>query len=195
MLHGLQQRAQEADAPWRNLEPAMAKLAELLAPDDGRDALSVPGDTWGLEVGPTDLSEEIVTVQRGDDLIAAVRPRLEGRLRIAAFRPLDAKIASGLTSLGQLSDPVHGVCMRENNWQYALDCSASMGNTHADERSEAYLLYWQNGLGLTRDGGPIAVWHEKRALRPRPVNHAIAELGVHSVLSAEGANDGDGATR
>ncbi len=183
MLYGLQQRAQDADAPWQDLEPAMAKLAELLAPDDDRDVLSAAGDTWWLEVGPIDLSEQVVTVQRGEDLIAGVRPRPDGRLRIAAFRPLDAKSASYLTGLAQLPDPVHGVCMRENNWQYALDCSGGMGNVYADQRGEAYLSYWQNGIGLTHDGHAIAGWHEKRALRPRPVTHVIAELGVHGVLS------------
>ena len=195
MLYGLQQRAQDGDAAWKDLEPAMARLAELLAPHDDRGALSAAGDTWWLEVGPIDLSKEVVTVQRGDDLIAAVRPRPDGRLRIAAFRPLDAKGASYLTGLGQLPDPVHGVCMRENNWQYALDCSAGTGNAYADQRGEAYLSYWQYGVGLTRDGQAIAGWHEQRALHLRPITHVIAELGVHSVLSADDANDGDGTPR
>ena len=29
--------------------------------------------------------------------------------------------------------------MRENNWEYALDCSAGNGNYYAADRGEAYL--------------------------------------------------------
>jgi hypothetical protein len=187
LLFRLQQRSRAGDAPWQLLEPAMDRLAELLAPDDSRDVLSAAGDTWWLEVGPVDLSERLVTVQRGDTLIAAIRPREDGRLRIAAYRPLDTKSAHYLIGLGLRPHPVHGVNMRENNWEYALDASASMGNTYADQRGEAYLSYWQRGIGLPRDGHAIAGWHEKRALRPRPISHVIAELGVHSVLSADDA--------
>ena len=41
MLHGLQLRSSEGDAQWKHLEPAMHRLAELLAPDDGQNVVSV----------------------------------------------------------------------------------------------------------------------------------------------------------
>lgn len=39
------------------------------------------------------LSGKLVTIQRGDALIAGITARDDGRLRVALFRPLDAKSA------------------------------------------------------------------------------------------------------
>ena len=117
MLHGLQQRSRDGDAEWQEVETAIDRLAELLAPDDARDVISAAGDHWWLEVGHVDLGGKLVTIQRGDALIAAITARDDGRLRVAVFRPLDAKIAEYLIGLVQVPHPEHGVCMRENNWE------------------------------------------------------------------------------
>jgi len=47
MLHGLQQRSRDGEAEWQLVEPAMDRLAELLAPDNARDVMlpSPPGTT------------------------------------------------------------------------------------------------------------------------------------------------------
>jgi hypothetical protein len=116
MLHGLQQRSRDGEAEWQQVEPAMDRLSELLAPDDARDVVSAAGDHWWLEVGPVDLGGKLVTIQRGDALIAAITARNDGRLRVAVFRPLDSKSAEYLIGLRQVPHPEHGVCMRENNW-------------------------------------------------------------------------------
>lgn len=188
LLFGIQQRSRAGDAPWQLLEPAMDRLAELLAPDDPRDVMSAAGDTWWLEVGPVDLSEKLVTVQRGDSLIAAIRPREDGRLRIAAFRPLDAKSAHYLIGLGLRPHPVHGVNMRENNWEYALDCSAGTGNFYAAERGEAYLSHWLQGLGERR-GEAFPHWTAQLGRVPRPAGRVVAELGVHFMLTADDSGE------
>ena len=143
LLRGLQQRSRDGGVQWQEVEPAMDRIAELLAPDDAREVISAAGDHWWLEIGPLDLNTKLVTIQRGDALIAAITPRNDGRLRVAVFRPLDAKSAEYLIGLGQVPHPEHGVCMRENNWEYALDCSAGNGNNYAADRGEAYLSYWE----------------------------------------------------
>ena len=51
----------------------------------------VSGDTFWLEVGPVDLCMDIVTVQRQRQLIAAIQPREDGRLRVATYCTLDAR--------------------------------------------------------------------------------------------------------
>ena len=102
-------------ADWEALELALDRLAELIAPDDHRTVVSAAGDSWWLEIGPVDLDGPIVTIQRGDQLIAAIGSREDGRLRVAAYRPLDAKAADYLISLSLLPKPDGGVCMRENN--------------------------------------------------------------------------------
>ncbi len=45
------------------------------------------------------------------------------------------------------SDPVHGVAMRENNWEYLLDASGSTAHWYAAERGEAYLSRWDKAIG------------------------------------------------
>jgi hypothetical protein len=76
----------------------------------------------------------VVSIQRGDSLTAAITAREDGRLRVAVFRPLCAKGAHYLIELSVVPDPEHGVRMRENNWEYALDCSAGNGNYYAADR-------------------------------------------------------------
>ena len=183
MLHGLQQRSRDGEAEWQQLEPAMDRMAELLAPDDARDVISAAGEHWWLEVGPVDLAGKLVTIQRGDFLIAAITARDDGRLRVAVFRPLDAKSAEYLIGLGQVPHPEHGVCMRENNWEYALDCSAGNGNYYAADRGEAYLSYWEKGLGIDSDGSDVPKWREQLALVARPAARVVAELGVYYTMS------------
>lgn len=183
LLQSLQQRSAEGSGNWRLLEPAMERLAELLAPDDGRTAVPVMGDDWWLELGPVDLAGELVTIQRENNLVAAISTRQDGRLRVAVFRSLDAKSAEYLIGLGRLPHPEHGVCMRENNWQYALDCSAGNGNYYAADRGEAYLSYWKHGLGISSGGSEIPGWHVQRGLVARRVAVVATELGVHYACS------------
>lgn len=186
MLHGLQQRSRDGEAQWQQVERAMDRLAELLAPDDPREVISAAGDNWWLEIGPVDLQGRLVTVQRGDALIAAISAREDRRLRVAVFRPLDAKSAEYLIGLGQVPHPEHGVCMRENNWEYALDSSAGNGNHYAADRGEAYLSYWEKGLGVSWDGTDLPEWRKQQALIARPTARVVTELGVfYQALSRE----------
>lgn len=191
MLHSLQQVARDGETDWKHLEPAMSRLSELLAPDDERDVISAAGDTWWIEIGPVDLGGKLVTVQRGTDLIAAITPRVDGRLRVAVFRPLDAKSAEYLTGLGQVPHPEHGVCMRENNWEYALDCSAGNGNYYAFDRGEAHLSYWEKGIGISWDGTEVPEWRKQLSLVARPAAQVVVDLGVHHSLSGDGGADAD----
>lgn len=185
MLHGLQQRSRDGEAQWQQVEHAMDRLAELLAPDDPREVISAAGDNWWLEIGPVDLRGRLVAVQRGDALVAAVSAREDRRLRVAVYRPLDAKSAEYLIGLGQVPHPEHGVCMRENNWEYALDCSAGNGNHYAADRGEAYLSYWEKGLGVSWDGTDLPEWRKQQALVARPTARVVTELSVYQALSRE----------
>ena len=178
MLFELQIRAREGDVDWQYLEPAIDRLAQLLAPNDSRRLLSASGADWWVEIGTVDLDGPVVTIQRGDKLIAAMSKTDGGRLRVAAYRPLDAKSATYITGLAARPHPEHGVCMRENNWEYALDCSAGNGNFYACTRGEAYLSYWENGIGLVSDGAHDMHWQAMRKLRNRPPAEVSAELAT-----------------
>lgn len=111
MLHGLQQHSRDGEAQWQQIEPAMDRLAELLAPDNAEEVISAAGDDWWLEIGPVDLEAKLVTIQRSGTLIAAITTRDDGRLRVAVFRSLDGKSAERLIELGLVPHPEHGVCM------------------------------------------------------------------------------------
>jgi hypothetical protein len=124
LMFGLQERSQDDSKSWKEYEPRIDRLAELIAKDEGRNEIVAIGNNWWLEIRLVDLNRKIVTIQRSDELIAALSPTSDGRLRVSAFRALDAKSLRYSISLGQVPHPEAGVCMRENNWEYALDSSA-----------------------------------------------------------------------
>ncbi len=184
MLHLLQERSAQGDADWRALEPAIDRLAELIAPSDDRALVSAGGPEWWIEIGPVNLRRPIVTVQRGHELVAAMRRRRDGGLRLAAYRPLDARSTRLITAISLRPHHENGtVCMRDNNWEYALDCSAGMGQHHAYERGEANLFYWQNGIGREQGGTANPHWWAMRRLAPRPSSRVATELGVAYAFS------------
>jgi hypothetical protein len=105
-------------------------------------------------------------------------------LRLAAFRPLDSRSADLLVNLALL--PNQGVvCMRENNWEYALDCSAGMGQFYAAERGESYLSYWSSGLGQRDDGSVDSRWSSQQTLCARRPAEVAMELGVRYALNSD----------
>ena len=183
MLFHLQQRSGDGSANWIELEPAMDRLAQILSPDDPRPVLSATGEDWWVALGPVDLRSKIVTIQRGENLIAAISPTTNGELQVSTFRPLDAKSARYIIKMAHKPDPEHGVSMRENNWEYALDCSAGNGNFYAFDRGEAYLSYWEHGVGLMADRSIDHDWFAMRHLAARVPSFSVAELGVHYTYS------------
>jgi hypothetical protein len=164
---------------WAGIEEAMMKLTTILAPHEDHTHINAQGDEWFIVCGAVDLGKEIVTIQRVGHLVAAIRPMPDGRLVFSAYRPLDAKSADYLLGLSIIPGHDNRVCMRDNNWEYALDCSAGMGNMYASERGEAYLSYWQYGLGLCKDGTTVESWYKQRTLEPIKPKYTAMQLGVY----------------
>lgn len=183
LLYALQQRTGAAGKDWQQFEAALDRLAALLNADDGPEIVAVPGSHWWLELGPVDLNDKVITIQRDDTLIAAIAPRSDGRLRVSTFRPLDGKSLAFLTGLARHPHPDGTVCLRENNWEYALDCSASIGNQYGAEQGEAYLSFWEQGIGILWNGTEHPVYRPYRDLPGRSPGLAAAELRVHDALS------------
>ena len=183
LLYNLQKRS-EYDCPhWQELEPAMARLAELLAPKADHEILAVASENWWLELGPVNLDTQIVTVQRQNLLIAAINPTKDGRLRVATYRPLDAGSASRLIGLSHNPHPEYGICHRENNWEYALDISVGTGNFYRFTAGHAHFSYWEHGIGVYGDGTQDPEWRNMTTLKPRPAAHVMMELGIYFSLS------------
>ncbi len=183
LLHGLQERSATVAAGWQALEPAMERLAELIAPTDERPLISAAGEDWWLEIGPVELDGPLVTIQREEYLIATIMRRADGRLRIAAFRALDGKSARYLMDLARTPHPQYGVAQREDNWEYARDQAAANGNFYAADRGEAYVSGWDRGLGISADSTEIQPWRQQRTLVARSPAHVATELGVQHAYS------------
>lgn len=185
-LYWLQEYSSLGECDWESLEPAMLRIAELLSEPDDRESAVVAGDSWFLELKSIDLGVATVTVQRGDHLIAAIQPRSDGRLAVAVYRAMDAKSVRYLLGLSCNPNEHGEVCMRPNNWEYALDQAFHVtGAFYACERGEAYLSVWEKGLGNVSDGSKNEVFMDQRSISPIPLNIAAVQLGTYYMLSTE----------
>jgi hypothetical protein len=164
---------------WLDCEPAILRLSELIAPPEkSPDNISIAGDNWKFVVGPVDLTQEIVTIQRGDYLLASIQNAGNGQLLVSVYRPLDSKSVAYLTELTLNPAPDGTVCMRPNNWEYALDCSAGTGNMYAADSGASYLSYWEYGLGVCMDGSKLEVWHFQRDMEPIAPKYVAMLVGI-----------------
>jgi len=182
LLYCLQVHSTSTGDDWAVLEPAMDRLSVLLTVKEAPTGMIVVGEDWGMELGLVDLDGKIVTIQRDDQLIAAIAPRADGALRVATYRPLDTKSAQYLTDLARHPGP-EGMAQRQDNWEYTVDASAA-GARHyyAAERHESYLSYWEFGIGRFSDGATSEVYLPQRLLLHRPFARAASELGIHASL-------------
>ena len=80
--------------------------------------------------------------------------------------------------------------MRPNNWEYALDCSAGMGQIYAADRGEPYLSCWTRGIGLQDHGRADPQWQAMRERAARSPATVAVELGVAYAFSTEPTDHG-----
>ena len=72
--------------------------------------------------------------------------------------------------------------MRDNNWEYALDASAGMGQVYANDRGQCYLSRWEFGLGVSHDGSSVSEWYDQRGLHPIGHNYAVKQIGICAAM-------------
>lgn len=189
MLFALQNLSYNDPYIWKSLESAMNRLAELVsedveAPPTEAQLLPVGSETWWLELGPVDLTKKLVAILRGDEIVAAICPRDDGRLRIAVYRPLDASSLSSLLAASVHPDPEYGVCMRPNNWEYLVDASFGMGNSLASLEEQSCLQVFSDQNEAPADEPPPQ-WRTAQPPTPRPQLVVAAEICVFYTLSNE----------
>lgn len=195
LLYWLQEYSANSPNNWLELESAILRLSELLAPPaENRDSLIIAGDNWKLQIGSVDLTKEIVTIQRGNYLLAAIQNLIDGRLIVSVYHPLDSKSVGYLISLALNPAPDGTVCMRPNNWEYALDCSAGMGNMYAADRGESYLSYWEFGLGVCRDGSKVEEWHNQQDMEPMATKYSATQIGTCYEKSSDSEEEQENST-
>ncbi|MEY4761084.1 MAG: hypothetical protein RLZZ200_940 [Pseudomonadota bacterium] len=151
--------------------------------DRAPSAVIAEGEAFWIEVGPVDLDGEIVAIQRREQLIAALSPRADGRLRVASFRPLDRRAVLIIRSLA--ARPQFGGFLKERrtNWDYALDCSALVASHHSVDTGVSYLAYWRTGLGIDGEGHFVPAWRPQKDLLARPAELTVAELAARDFAS------------
>jgi ADP-ribosylglycohydrolase len=150
-----------------------------------REVVVASGQGWWLEIGPVDLNGELVTIQRNNELIAAIVRRDDGRLRAATFHPLDAESAKCLIQLAGKRYPDDGVSIESSIWEYARNRSSRIGNAYAAYGGQAYLSYWEKGIGIHSDGTESPIYRPYKDLIARPAGLVAAELDAHYSSSAE----------
>jgi len=133
-----------ADLP--RLESAIHRLLKQLSIQSSQPSVEAGADAWRLEVGPVPLDQELITINRGGYLLCVLRPNEEGRLIASSFRPLDAHTLRLLTRLSARPHPRHGVAMRPNNWEYALDNTVTVDNSYASNHDLPYLTHFDSGI-------------------------------------------------
>ncbi len=173
LLFWIQEFSALNSSRWLSLETAIFRLAILLAPEDKRRQIRVYGDNWFLVCGAVDLNQEIIAIQRQDNLVAAINPLEDGQLCICSYRPLDAVSARHLIRLSQNKDP--GVEM--TNWECAKQL-AKEKDSDAGEKGGAYLKSWEFGLGVKEGNSPVEPWYSKRESTSIPHNLSAMQLGV-----------------
>jgi hypothetical protein len=186
MLFWLQEYSSQVPGEWMDYEEAMLRIAVKLAPYDPRPQIGIFGENWFLMCGRVNLAKEIITIQRRDYLIAAIQNYGDGRLLACSYRPLDSKTARYLMDLAVNPAPDGTVCTRSNNWEYALDCSAGIGNVHASRQGESYLSHWEFGLGLGNDKTLLDNWYSQRAGKPIPPNVFAKQILINYEQTSTG---------
>ena len=133
-----------ADLP--RLELAIHRALEQFSSRSSQPSVEAGADTWRLEIGPVPLDQELITINRGGYLLCVLRPDEEGRLIATSFRPLDAHTLRLVTRLSTRPHPRHGVAMRPDNWQYALDSAVTADNYYASNHDLPYLTHFDSGI-------------------------------------------------
>lgn len=187
LLYWLQAYCEISDVPWQDYAIAMTRLAERITDEPAMDVVAIEAERFWLELGAVNIhSGDIVTIQREGVLIGAIEKRRDGTLRFAAYRPLDAKAIGYATGLALRPAANGTVCMRPDNWEYALDCSAGNGNMYASKSGACYLSRWEFGLGNSSDGSKVKEWYCQREMpmhEPRFVATQIeVYLKFHSLI-------------
>lgn len=179
LLFYLQQYSACLKEGWEDLEPAMLRLAEILAREDDNPVGDIYTPDFYLHVQQHDLSSEIITVIRRDKVLAAILPGHDFTMSISAFHPFDARTINTLMAIAKRPHN-GGVCMRENNWEYALDMAApTLGSMYACERGDSYLAYWKNGLGVRSDGEIDSEFETYRTRKQIMPNIVAAQIGCY----------------
>jgi ADP-ribosylglycohydrolase len=188
LLHGLQCKLTENDVAPKFLYPAIFALFETFYEAELENEDGTEGDNWSVKYGDINLAtEEIVTIQRQDRLLAAFKQ--DGpNLVMCAYEPLDDSALSKVKGICEDVDKMAKETVTDKKLQYAANRSNSFGQMYAADAGRSYVSYWQNGLGISNDGALLEPWIQQINLVAIPSMHIGTQLQVHEFFNQPSFN-------
>ena len=182
LLDWMQEYVRYAHSDWRDFSVSLLRLAQRMAgesEDEKPETVIFDCEDCWVACTQVAIEQEIVTIQRQGNVLAVFAPTPDGRLGVMAYHPLDAKSLEYICAVATRPNEQGQVCQRENNWEYLKDVSAGMGNIYASDTGEAYLSYWQYGLGKLEDGRLLLGWYRQRERMPVSASITAVQLEVY----------------
>jgi ADP-ribosylglycohydrolase len=181
LLAWLQLYTKGNSSAWSSLAPAMTGIARQLARAYSGVLGEIERPHWRLSLQPVDLGRAVLTIQRGEHLVAALAADSDGRTTAAHYRALDAKAVRYLIAFAER--PAAGdVGMLPGTTGWLRRTSEA----YASPPGSCYLSYWPDGVGLDGERAPIDGWIEQRALTPLPWAELAVELAAQVALDHDG---------
>lgn len=186
LLHGLQLKMAEKRGNYKEHHESVLSLCNLFNDAGVEDETFVEGDNWTVLYGNIDLvSDEIVTIQRNDELLAALKQEGE-HLVISVYQPLDDFALTKIRAICEDIDKMTGEAIGRNKLRYAAHRASSFAQSYASDAGQSYLSYWQYGLGVSHNGDIIEPWRRQTSLNPLPHKHIGTQLYVNEFFHQQG---------
>jgi ADP-ribosylglycohydrolase len=183
LLHGIQLRMSEKGCNYKEQHKAILALCNLFNDQGVEEESFFESDTCTVLYGDIDLAiDEIVTVQRNDELLAALK-QVGEHLVISVYQPLDDSALNKIRAICENVDQMTGELIGRNKLQYAAHRAGSVSQSYSADAGESYLSYWQSGLGISHDGSSLEVWRKQTSLNPLSHKHIGTQLYVNEFFN------------
>jgi len=188
LLYALQVRAAEETVDWLKLAPAMDRLASLLQDRDRSDASVLETDAFCVTLGEVALDDEVITIQRHGQIVAAFQKGDGDRLVTQIYHPPCARTIQTILGLNIQPEENGVIPYYITNWGYALDSASGNGQYYAAEAGRTYLAHWPNGVGIKCEGETDEHWiNAGKAAAQWPTEFSQAAINVY--VSVQGTLD------
>ncbi|GAA6171504.1 hypothetical protein NBRC116592_11740 [Colwellia sp. KU-HH00111] len=183
LLQGIQLRMSEKGCNYKDQHKAILSLCNLFNDQGIEEENFVEGENWTALYGDINLAiDEIVTIQRNDELLAAFKQKDE-HLLICVYQPLDDNALNKIRAICENVDQMTGELIGRNKLQYAAHRAGSISQSYASDAGQSYLSYWQYGLGISHDVSSLEVWRKQTSLNPLPHKHIGTQLYVNEFFN------------
>lgn len=184
MLFALQTRAEDDNADWLKIAPAMEALTYALSQEGWPAMLKIDQPDFTICLDHIDPSGDVIAVQRQGRIVAFLAQAGGGRVKAQLFHPPCARTIRLLIDLGNNADDSSRPSYYGSNWDRAQDAAAGNGQYYAAVAGRAYLASWLFGVGIDCDLQPLKEWVRARdSLQPWPQeNQAVGAVAINAFV-------------